>query len=267
MRSLLFTLLLLSTPLAVPANAGAFDDFSKGIEANNRGQAGLAEFHFTEALGSSALAPSYRPAAFLGRARAFLHERRCLEAEKDLTQALALKPNFIDAYTLRAETNHCLGLSSSALADASSALTLKPAAGPYYTRSRLNWGVGAFGNAHDDAVAAVARDPDNAYFSLWAAVTALRVGVPVEKTEYATRASWPGPLMQLFQGTTTAEAALKAADGNAEKLCEADFYIGQWQLSQGRNEEARHLFQRAQDECPRDFVAFEAASVELKRLP
>lgn len=265
MRSLILAILVCTAP----AFAGAYDDFGRGIDANNRGNPSAAERYFTAALLQGDLAPAYRPMAHLGRARAFLHDRHCHEAEDDLSDALKLKPDYVDAYNLRAETNHCLEHENAALADATAAIRLKPAAGYFYTRSRLYWHRSDFEDAHEDAIRALIADPGNSYFVLWNAVTGMRTGQPVRAELEAAEdtGGWPFPIIRLFLGKVSAEDVIRAADDRSDKLCEADFYIGQWRLAQGRDDEARTLFVRAQNECPRDFVAFEAATSELKRLP
>jgi lipoprotein NlpI len=256
--------------LCGPAFASSYDDFSRGIDANNHGDAEAAIGYFSRSIVGGDLAPSYLPSAHLGRARAYLRDRRCNFAYADLTDAIRLRPDFVDAYSLRAEANQCLERDDAALADANAAIRLRPAAGYYFTRSRLLWNRGNFSDARADADRAAAGDPRNAYFVLWTAVTALRTGGLEPARFNALAASsgggWPRPLIELFAGRASPQDAWRAAI-NSDQKCEANFYIGQWQLARGDRFSARALFQTAAAQCPRDYIAFDAAQRELRRLP
>ena len=48
--------------------------------------------------------------------------------------------------------------------------------------------------------------------------------------------------------------------------CEADFYIGAYQIEKGAQADARTLFQSAVDHCLHDYIEYPAAKLELKRL-
>lgn len=255
--------------LCAPALASTYDDFAKGIEATNHGDANAAIVYFTRSIDGGDLAPSYLPSAHLGRARAYLHDRRCNLAYADLTDAIRLKSDLVDAYSLRAEANHCLKHDDAALADATAAIRIRPAAGYFFTRSRLLWNRGDFGAAHADAEKAAATDPGNAYFVLWSALTSLRTGrvntTRLERVALSAGDDWPRPLIELFAGQTTPQDVWRLAADTGEK-CEADFYIGQWQLSRGEQADAKKLFGTAVAQCPHDYIAFDAAQHELNRM-
>ncbi|GAA0583276.1 hypothetical protein [Rhizomicrobium electricum] len=253
---------------AAAAHAGGYDDFSAGIDANNRGAAGVAAMHFTRAITAGDLPASYLPAAYVGRARAALRQEQCAEAVRDLDAAIVRKHDFADAYSLRAEAHVCLGQDGAAFADADAAVRLRPAAGYLFTRSRLNWNRGAFAEAHADAETAATRDPGNAYFRLWSAVTATALARPksIDGAGTATIGDWPGPLLDLFGGRIAPEAVWQAAANDKGRACEAAFYIGAWNQAQGRPQLAKNLYARAAANCPRNYVAFDAARRALKRL-
>ena len=255
------------TLFIAPALASTYDDYSRGIDANNRGDADAAIQFFTRSIDGGDLAPSYLPSAHFGRARALLHNQRCAVAYADLTDAIRLRPDFVDAYSLRAEVNHCLQRDDAALADATAAIRLRPAAGYYFTRARLLWNAGSFREALADLDLAVARDPGNGYFLLWHAMTAQRTGDQDSiARQSAGLSGWPKPLLDLYAGRASPDDALHASR-NAYESCEADFYIGEWRLARGDAAGARGLLQAAASECPRDFIASDGASHELKRRP
>lgn len=255
--------------MGIPAFAGSYDDFARGIDANNRGRPEAALVHFTHAIEARDLAGSYQPGAYLGRARAYLSTGRCKEAANDLSDAIRLKPDYIDAFSLRADARHCLGDDAAALKDADAAIRLKPAAGYFFMRARLYWLSGQYADAHEDAMRAAASDPANGYFVLWAAMTALRTGhfnAPVfDRLAAASETGWPRPLIDLYAGRTGPADVRRAAGGDTALTCEADFYIGQWQAARGERQKARDLFQRAANECPHSFIAKDGARHELER--
>jgi lipoprotein NlpI len=76
---------------------------------------------------------------------------------------------------------------------------------------------------------------------------------------------WPWPVVALFLGSMnpleTRAAALSAGDS-----CEADFYIGAYQIEKGAPANARPLLQSAIDRCPRNFIEYPAAKLELMQL-
>jgi lipoprotein NlpI len=254
--------------LAAVAHAGGYDEFSAGIDANNRGAASAAATHFSHAIAAGDLPASYLPAAFLGRARAELRQEQCAEAVRDLDAAIARKSDFADAFSLRAEAYVCLGRDDAALADADAAVRLRPAAGYLFTRSRLFWNRGAFAEAHSDAETAAARDPGNPYFRLWSVVTATALKRPktIDGAGTATIGDWPGPLLDLFGGRITPDAVWQAAANDRGRTCEADFYVGAWNQAEGRSAAAKDLYARATAHCPHNYVAFDAARRALKRL-
>jgi lipoprotein NlpI len=76
---------------------------------------------------------------------------------------------------------------------------------------------------------------------------------------------WPYAVVELFLGQRTAEATL-AAPGKPDERCEAQFYIGEWQLLRADRPAAIESLRTAASTCPKDFVEFMDAQAELKRL-
>ena len=80
------------------------------------------------------------------------------------------------------------------------------------------------------------------------------------------------PIMRYLLGRTDRAAVIAAANGAEEKRrkeheCEAHYYIASQLVGAGQGREARPLLERARDECPRNFVEYESALAELRRLP
>ena len=81
---------------------------------------------------------------------------------------------------------------------------------------------------------------------------------------------WPAPLLDLYRGKMSAdkvysEAASRDAQTAINQKCEADFYIGEWQLARKNETAAKPLLQQAASECPHNFLEYFTAQVELKR--
>ena len=258
------------------ASAGSYDLFSRGIDANNRGDSEIAISAFTGAITAGDLTPSYLPNAYLGRARAYLQTNLCVQARTDLDAAITLNPNYFDVYGLRADANKCVGRLDAALADVNTAMTMRPTAALYFLRARLHWDQGSFSQAAADAVRAADLDRKNGYYALWTGLAAIRTG-RFDRTDLSRRASsfspdaWPTPMLDFYRGAATADDVYRAAThvdaiSAASRKCEADFYIGEWQLLGGNKAAARVLLNAALNECPRNFIVFGEARVELKRL-
>ena len=90
---------------ASSALAAGYDDFSRGVNANNRGDADAAISAFTAALAAGDLAPGYVPNAHFGRARAYLQKDKCAEALADLDAALKIAADNSDFLVVRAGVN------------------------------------------------------------------------------------------------------------------------------------------------------------------
>ncbi|MDE1985958.1 MAG: hypothetical protein KGJ28_05415 [Alphaproteobacteria bacterium] len=258
--------------------ASGYDDFSRGIDANNRGDSETAIAAFTDAIIATDLARAYLPVAYLGRARADMNTDQCSTAAMDLTEAIRLNPYYLDAYVLRSDANVCLNRPIAALADISTAIGIKPTASFYFSRARQQWSMGRFRQAAADIAEAAKFDPKDPYIVLWVGLLGRRAG-NFNQLEFAQRiselngSSWPAPLLALYRGTADPEDVYRATT-NASSIrnannqrCEADFYVGEWQLSRGNFSTAVSLLKTAVAECPRNFIAYVAAEEELRRSP
>jgi len=263
------------------ALAAGYDDFSRGVNANNRADPDAAISAFTAALAAGDLAPGYVPNAHFGRARAYLQKDKCADALSDLDEAIKLKADNVDAYLMRGVANACLNKPDAALADFNAAIALRPNATLYETVARFQWNYGSFpqaaGNYAQAAKLAAKDNPHRPFTLLWYAMSADRAGT-LDQVMFAADVSkldiddWPAPLLDLYRGKTTAdkvyrEAASRDAQTAANRKCEADFYIGEWQLARKNEAAAKPLLQQAVSECPHNFVEYFAAQVELKRQP
>jgi len=85
------------------------------------------------------------------------------------------------------------------------------------------------------------------------------------------KAKWPAPIIDLLAGLTDAPGVLTAATNSdqqkqREQVCVAAFFVGEWHLLHGRRSEARASLERAERDCPKNFLESFSASAELRRL-
>ena len=105
---------------------------------------------------------------------------------------------------------------------------------------------------------------------LWLFVAQNRAGQDAASELTANAASlktkgWPYPVVDLYLGKQSVDAVFAKA-GNTNERCEAYFYIGEWHLMQGRQDEAISPLRSAVETCPKDFVGYTGAVAELERI-
>lgn len=122
---------------------------------------------------------------------------------------------------------------------------------------------------------ALEADPEDLYNHLWmhlARVRGLRESDLSKTMGGRDLTEWPGPVVQYFMGQINERVFLDlAASGpdagrRTEKQCEAAFFVGEQHLIADRKREAASSFRSAQEICPREFVEYLGAIVELSSL-
>jgi lipoprotein NlpI len=98
------------------------------------------------------------------------------------------------------------------------------------------------------------RDP---YAALWLDIANARAGLPSRLAGAAARLDmtrWPAPIVKFYLGEITADALL--AEGNAadaavraNRLCEANAFMGERALGRDEKDEATRLFRRVVANC------------------
>lgn len=265
------------------ACAAAYDDFMRGISLNRAGDSDHAIEAYTAAITAGDLAATYIPSAYYGRAAAHARKGQCAQAEADLDNALKLRPAYLEAVILRANMRDCQEKYEDARADFDAAIKLTPTTGLYRDRAQFFWRHAKFDSAAADFLQAVDVAPTNTYYGaqrgyalVWYAISAARAGsfdaaLFDKRVDRADVNGWPEPLLDHFLGQKKPEDVFaKAARGEgevpAQQKCEADFYLGEWQLARNLPG-GKDLIQQAEKECPHNFVEYFAARTELKRLP
>lgn len=266
--------------LAAPVLAAGYDDFTRGMTANLRGDSATAVVSFSAALAASDLVPVYKPAAFRGRASAYLAQDKCSEALADLKAYEGLKKPDNTVIALRVWAELCLKDAVAARKDLDTVAQGKLDVADLWDFSRLEWRYGLF----DDATAtareafkiADKKQYGTAYILLWQALSAVRAGkldagaIAVSLAELKLD-DWPGPILDLYLGKQTPAGVQKEASSWREsketaQRCEANFYTAEWYLGRNDTAAATPLLLAVNEKCPIDFIELTAARAELKRL-
>jgi lipoprotein NlpI len=229
----------------VPAQASGLDDANAAVKAARDGKYDDAIRLFTNAINSDDLNTKGRAQAFAyrGIAKATLGDYD--SAQEDLNFSVALDTEYnADAYAFRGYIALVTGAPQKAAVDLAKSAGLKI------------W----------------------AYNALWLSVARMRSGMAdTDAVSLANNAmmlsadQWPAPVVKFFLGQAKAEEVAAAANQGdpaklAERVCDADFYVAEYDLAHDDVAGAKSLFQRAADKCP--FASFErmGATAELKRL-
>ncbi len=271
-RSLAFCLVF----VPVLARAAGYDDFSRGIAASNRGDSDLTISALTSALAAGDLNASLVPVAYLDRGVAYLRKGKCPEAVADLNAALKLKPDYLQALSARASGNICAENLNAAISDIDTILKTKPDADAYSERAKVRWLQGSFAAAAADYEKAVGLQPKITYWVIWLEMSRMRGGTfdPAQmRRDMADLdvVGWPSPVFNLYLGNVKPDFVNAAAvSGDPQTAvnwkCEANFYVAEWWLVQKNADAAKPLLLEAQAKCPHDFIEYDGANVELKRL-
>jgi len=256
-------------------------------------------------------AKPYSVGSYAERAAVYLAQKNFDAALGDLNTIVALAPRAASSYLARGEAYRDHGdyakalediekaddLSSSANVDYQRALTYEAMSD--YARARsdyekaaklepanpavkvhlalLSWKSGDFAAAAKgfQAVRDAANKDLSSYAALWAALSLAATGqtdLSQSITANLDRTKWPGPLLDLYSGTSTVAAVMAAAQGGeadsrADHICEAAFYIGMWQVLHGDAAAGKVQLQNAAAQCSPQNIERDAAAVAYRRLP
>ena len=214
--------------------------------------------------------------AFLNRGHAWANRGDPDRAIADYDAAARLDPKDPAPHIARAVEWIMKGDYARAVAGYDGALKIAPrSADAFLGRGRARFYDGDSRRAAADIEQAMKIEP-NAYTAMWLYVASKRANAVnaeeiLDSGTRSDRGGWPGPLILLYLGRTDVGSVQAAAvDSDArrqsEQRCEASFYIAHWHLIRGEPDRALPLLKEAQSGCPRDFLEYEGASAELRRL-
>jgi tetratricopeptide (TPR) repeat protein len=214
-----------------------------------------------------------RPAGYLSRASVWARKGNAERAVADYTAAIELEPQNGGLYVVRGDFHRAIADYERALKDYDRAIEAQPGdITAFANRALVRFYQGDFGKAVPD-FKKTGEDAQSPYPVLMQYLASIRAGENRERArdELAQAAAklegaeWPVPLVDLYLGKRSLDAALSEAS-KPEERCEAHFYIGQWHLVRGNRAPALNALRTAVDTCPKDFVEYQGAVVELKRL-
>jgi len=140
----------------------------------------------------------------------------------------------------------------------------------------LRFYLGQYGAAARDFQRSLALRPGNAYAALWLFLARQRAGLDgrgelAKNTRGLRLSAWPGKVVGLFLGKTTAQEVIQATKlpdsrRQRERESEAFFYIGQYHLLVGDRKRAERFFRRSLLAGITTFVEHAGAETELKKL-
>ena len=195
------------------------------------------------------------------------------------TRALALRPDYAEAYFGRAWANERLDRLDQAIADYGQAVRLKPDfATAYNSRGIALLYRGRHAEAGNDfATAFDLGDGElKRYAMLWRYIAFERDGqdAPAQLAADARAVDldrWPGVLARYYLGESSTDAVLAEAESKdpitrRERLCVAYFFLGQRALLRGDPSHAKDYFRSTLDTGVTAFAQYAAAERELLRL-
>jgi tetratricopeptide (TPR) repeat protein len=254
---------------------GLKPDYAVAYE--QRGDAYLAKHDYDRAIASYdeavRLQPDYAEAYYY-RGVTYRRRGQLERALADVNAAIRLKPDLAEAYLTRALLADTMGQHDTAMADFATAIRLKPDNPTAYgSRGGRELYEGHRAEAAADFEQANRLNPSNAYAVLWLHLARAKAGTD-DAAEFSRnlakvdRGTWPGPILSLYRGEVTPEqtrAAITADDPERRRNqeCDADFFIGEYDLLRNDAAAAQPLLRRAAESCPAFLLVNFAARAEL----
>jgi lipoprotein NlpI len=193
----------------------------------------------------------------------------------DYNEAIRINPEYVNAYTDRGFAHFTKGDYDRAIVEYTEAIRLDQRhAISYRNRAIAYLYAGFYGKAQSDLKAAIQLMPKDAYIAVWQEIVARHANTSstLERAVPSIdMAVWPGPIIRFLMGESTHAGLLAAAKETdpkkrRERLCEVNFFVGQFALQRGTKDEAERAFDTAARDCPRQFIELAAANAELRAL-
>jgi lipoprotein NlpI len=210
--------------------------------------------------------------ALAGRGAAYLDKGDYDRAIQDFDDTLRLSPEAAATFNGRGAAYFAKGDYGQAIQDFNQAIRLNPKIGrALMNRGIANMYAGHFPEAQQDLIQNLQLDPKDAYRAMWLYLARAKAGTDGKgelKTNTAALdlSKWPSPVIQLYLGQSTPEDVLRAAGSDGDQKCEYSFYVGEYRALRGERPEALALFRTASDGCPKDFIEYAPAVIELNNL-
>ncbi len=212
---------------------------------------------------------------YLLRGHAYLAKGDMDSALGDADHIVSLMPQDSTGYSLRASVHQTQGKFDRALSDLGDVLDRRP--GDIFAtllKGTVQWELGRYSGAEETLAPLAQSDVTGGYALLWLYLARLADHKPVDDLAAPAakldRAKWPGPLVTLYLGQSTADAvvagfATASAEDRERNVCEGEFYVGEWQLWHDAKDAGLTLLRKAASDCPVSYVERAAATAELGR--
>jgi lipoprotein NlpI len=233
----------------------------------------------SRAITSGKLSTQNLAITFYNRGRGWSAKGDTDRAIADFSEAIRLNPQHAKAFNNRGNRWADKGDNDRAIADYNEAIRLNPQdANTFNNRGVAQYCQGLFDAAAADFAQGMRLDAKDADSLIWRSLSLFRSGkaeLARSELQHAsqtfTKGEWPEPVMELLSGQINPPALLKTAENpdakkSKDQMCKAHFYLGEYHLLNNRPSEARTLLQNAEQECPKDFIEYNAAVAELKRM-
>ena len=268
----------------------AFADFDKAIEIkprfaaafNNRGSIHFRKRAFDRAIADFNQAIAYEardPVFYWNRAHAYDEMDANDQALGDYEQVILLTPEDFDAtnrtkrgiaYLKKADYARAISEFDQSIWSSQQLEHRDGSALTYMNRGHAKFFLGDFSDAASDFSRAIeiAPVPDA---MLWRYLARIRGGKIIAGPEIVASVAqlepkqWPWPISELLLSRRTPEALLNAAQ-SVDERCQAQFYLGEWQVSHGDRISAADTFTAATVSCLKSRFEYVQAAAELKRL-
>jgi tetratricopeptide (TPR) repeat protein len=188
----------------------------------------------------------------------------------DYDKALAIDLNDAQAYDSRGGAYVGTGQYARAIADFTRAIDLYPTHPTAYEhRGNARFYQGDFKAAAADLARSLELT-DSVYPMLFLFLARSRAG-ETAVPEFAANVgrlktkAWPYAVVELYLGRQSPDFVLAAANQPVER-CQAEFYVGEWDLLRNDSGSAAAALRAAAETCPKTRLEHDAAIAELKRL-
>lgn len=215
--------------------------------------------------------------AYGNRAVLYLTLGQSDRAIADFSAAVRLQPTNAGFLTNRANAYLTMERYPEALADFDRAIQIDPGQAAFYLgRGRARLYAGQLAASTTDFLTALRIRPENPYPVIWLHMARTHLGED-DKAEFSANAKeirrdiWPGPLLDFYLGTADAQqvrdTSLKGPPQTKDnRVCEADFFIGDSDRHAGKSIEARAILQDVTRSCQSHDTVYGAAKAELALL-
>jgi tetratricopeptide (TPR) repeat protein len=253
-----------------PDLAGAYYDRGNAWRDKNNFARAIADYNK-----AIQLKPDYAD-VYNNRGTAYQLAGQNAKALNDFAMAIRLAPSDPSAYYNRAKIYRDLGQYDDAVADYDSLIFLSPNfAGGYNGRAYANFAAARYAATANDLKRSLTLDAKQVYPVLWLHLARLRLRQP-DTPEFAANLgrlqaqAWPQPVVAFMARKLSGAELLMAAQlGDArtrtDRVCDANFFLGEDAVAAGQARNARHYFLAASKACPITSPSYTGTVAELHR--